>query len=133
MQKKDGRVAKFMPRFDGPYTIIDSHAETSNYTLDLPNSPNIFPTFHSSQLQPYVENDSALFPGRELNKPPPIVTLEGKMEYFVEQILDERARGKGKQYLVRWRGYGPESDLWLPGRELVDTEALEDWKNRLIS
>jgi len=55
MQKKDGRVAKFMPRFDGPYTIIDLHPETSNYTLDLPNSPNIFPTFHSSQLQPYVE------------------------------------------------------------------------------
>jgi hypothetical protein len=50
MEKENGRVAKFMPYFDGPYTIIDTHPETSNYTLDLPNSPNIFPTFHASQL-----------------------------------------------------------------------------------
>jgi len=42
-------VAKFIPHFDGPYVIINSMPEFSAYTLDLPNSPNIFPTFHSSQ------------------------------------------------------------------------------------
>jgi hypothetical protein len=50
MQKGDKRVAKFMPRYDGPYNILESHPETSIYTLDLPNSPNIFPIFHVSQL-----------------------------------------------------------------------------------
>jgi hypothetical protein len=49
--------------------MIDTHEETSNYTLDLPNSPNIFPTFHASQLSPYIENDAELFPDCELPKP----------------------------------------------------------------
>ncbi|GLB36666.1 hypothetical protein LshimejAT787_0309530 [Lyophyllum shimeji] len=51
MQKKDGRVAKFMPQFDGPYSVIAAHPETSSYTLDLPEGLNIFPTFHASLLQ----------------------------------------------------------------------------------
>jgi hypothetical protein len=34
------------------------------------------------------------------------------------------------QYLVRWLGYGEESDLWLPRGELMDSEALEVWENR---
>ena len=60
MQKGDKRVAKFMPRYDGPYTIVQAHPESSTYTLDLPNSPNIFPTFHASQLRPYHPNNPEL-------------------------------------------------------------------------
>jgi hypothetical protein len=33
-------IAKFMPCFDSPYVIMVMHPE---YTLDLPNHPNIFP------------------------------------------------------------------------------------------
>ena len=43
--------------------------------------------------------------------------------------MDERTRGRGKQYLVRWIGYGPESDLWLPRSELLGTQALENWSS----
>jgi len=25
------------------------------------------------------------------------------------------------------QGWGPEEDCWLPGQELSDTEALDDW------
>jgi hypothetical protein len=52
------------------------------------------------------------------------------MEYFVEKIIDERPRGRGRQYLVRWKGYGPEADLWLPRSELLETEALALWEKR---
>lgn len=133
MQKQDGRVAKFMPRFDGPYTILDFHPDTSNYLLDLPNSPNIHPNFHASQLEPFVENDSTKFPHRELSRPGPIITPDGETEYFIERILDERPRGKGRQFLVRWTGYGPEHDLWLAGRELEDTIALDTWEAQKVS
>jgi hypothetical protein len=40
-KKSENRVTKFFPRFDGPFETIDAHALTSNYTLDLPNSPNV--------------------------------------------------------------------------------------------
>jgi len=121
------RVAKFMPRFNGPYTIVDIDEEGSTVTLDLPNSPNIVPTFHTSEVVPYVENDASLFPGREFSKPPPITTEDGEEEYFIRDIIDERRCGRGYRYLVRWVGYGPEEDRWLKGADLNDTEALDVW------
>jgi hypothetical protein len=54
-------VAKFIPHFDGPYNIVNSMPEFSVYTLDLPNSLNVFPTFHTSQLKCFTENDASLF------------------------------------------------------------------------
>ncbi|KAG1787419.1 uncharacterized protein HD556DRAFT_1216023, partial [Suillus plorans] len=79
---------KFMPRFNGPYTILETHPETLTYTLDLPNSPNIFPTFHSSQLRPYHATDKELFPLRDFPRPGPVVTEDGQMENFIEKIMD---------------------------------------------
>lgn len=133
MQKGDNRVAKFMPRFDGPYTITDAHPETSMYTLDLPNSPNIFPTFHSSQLKLFHANDSILFPSREFPRPGPVVTANGQMETFIEKIVDEKRVGRGKRYLVRWVGFGADEDEWLPRRDLEDCEALDVWEQRTNS
>ncbi|RDB23650.1 Transposon Tf2-9 polyprotein [Hypsizygus marmoreus] len=130
MQSKDGRVAKFMPRFDGPFTIIKAFPDSSLYTLSLPENSKIHPSFHSSQLRPFIENDNSMFPHRILPRPGPIVTEDGSTEYFIDHILDERKRGRGKQFLVRWLGYGVESDLWLPGVELMDTEALDVWEKR---
>jgi hypothetical protein len=128
MQKGDKRVAKFMPRFDGPYTILDAHPETSTYTLDLPNSPNIFPTFHSSQLRTFHANDTALFPSRDLPRPGPVVTEDRQLKTFIERIIDEKKVGRGKWYLVRWVGFGADEDEWLPRRDLEDCEALDVWE-----
>jgi len=130
MQKGDKRVAKFMPRYDGPYVILEAHPQFSTYTLDLPNSPNIFPTFHVSQLRPYHENDATLFPSREQPRPGPVVTEDGQLENFIDRIIDERRVGRGKKYLVRWVGYGEEDDEWLSRRELEDCEALDVWESR---
>ena len=116
-----------MPRFDGPYTVIDTDETDSTVTLDLPNSPNIFPTFHTSEVVPYVENDATLFPGREFSRPPPITVEDGTEEYFVCDIINKWRWGRGYRYLVCWIGYGPEENRWLLGSELKDTEALDIW------
>ena len=59
--------------------------------------------------------------------PAVIITPEGEQEYFVDEIIDEWWKGRGIQYLIRWHGYGPEEDLWLPGSSLKDNTALNVW------
>jgi hypothetical protein len=116
-----------MPQFDGPYKIVDSFPETSVYTLDLPNSPDIFPSFHASELMPYHPNDAILFPHRELPMPGPVLAEDGIEEWTVDSIIDEWKRGRGYQYLVRWAGWDSSADRWLPRRLLEETAALDRW------
>ena len=52
---------------------------------------------------------------------------DSEIEYFIDRIIDQWTQGHGKQYLVCWLGYGPESDLWLPQHKLVDMEAYTKW------
>ena len=113
--RDEKRVVKFMPCFDGPYEIVKTSPEHSTVTLHLPQSPDIFPVFHTSEVMPFIENDESLFPSRTLHAPEPI-NVNDNMEHFIDRIIDERkGRGRGQtKYLVRWVGQGPEYDLWLP-------------------
>jgi len=103
-------ITKFIPCFDGPYKIINSMPEFLAYTLELLNSPNIFPTFHALQLKHFTKNNALLFPSWEHISPGPIMTSDGMEEYAFDRIIDEQCRGRGRQYLVCWVGYGPEED-----------------------
>ena len=123
------RVAKFMPRYDGPYEIISTDEKHFTVTLSLPHSPHAFPVFHTSEVQPFQENNDDLFPECAL-KPPTPVTIDGQQEFFIEKIVDERRRHNKTQYKVRWQGEGPEGDIWLPASELEDCEALDAWQDR---
>lgn len=127
MQAKDGRVAKFMPRFDGPFKIVKAFLDSSTYTLQLPEQSKIHCTFHSLLLHTYLENDPLLFLSQTLEKLGPIVTTDDKIEYFIEKIIDQHTRGHREQFLVCWLGYGPEVDLWLPRCKLADTKVYADW------
>ena len=127
-RKDKKRVAKFMPRNDGPYTVVKAFPEKSEYTLCLPNNPQTFPGFHASLLKPFVPNDPTLFPDREFTRPGAVVTEDGTEENMIDKIVDARRRGRGKQYLVRWVGYDRDHDEWLSGRLLEDTEALDVWE-----
>ena len=122
-RKGDDRVTKFFPRWDGPYTVIKAHPEASSYTLD---NGNIYP-YDASELKPYNTNDASLFPNREMPKSGPILTPDGMQEHEIERILDAQPHGRGYRYLVRWVGYGPEDDEWLPGKMLENCEALDQW------
>jgi hypothetical protein len=127
---EDTRVAKFMPRYDGPYIVVSANTNSSTVTLDIPNQPMVFPTFHTSLVKPFYDNDNNKFPGRTLEKPGPI-EVDGEEEYFVEKILDHKKIGKGHRYLVRWRGYGSSDDRWIRGAELEDNIALDKyWAHR---
>ena len=123
-----GRSAKLFPRHDGPYRITKAFPHTSTYQLHIPNTPsNLCLTFHASQLKRYVANNAVLFPGRELSRDGPVTLPGGQKEHVIERIIDERRRGRGWQFLVRWKGYGAGDDEWLARREVEETVALDEW------
>lgn len=68
----------------------------STVTLDLPNSPDVFPVFHTSEVMPFIENDEKLFPSRTLHAPEPI-NVNDNLEHYVENILDkQKSKGRGQ-------------------------------------
>ncbi len=114
------RAAKFIARFDGPYVVTasDVHSEASTVTLDLPHSPNIFPTFHISLVKPFLANDDQHYPHH---------ALDDLQEFFVESVIDHRTHGRGHQYLVKFQGYPDFYDRWLSGKELEGDSALDTY------
>lgn len=93
----------------GPYEILDkfgSHA----YKLKLPKSMRIHDVFHVSLLRATRPDEFDRHPA----PPEPVVTPEQEEEYEVERILNSRRHRGRIQYLVRWKGYGPEDDNWEP-------------------
>ena len=56
------------------------------------------------------------------------MVVEGEEEFTIERIIEERKVGRGKQYLIRWKGYPELDNSWEPARELQETEALAKWE-----
>ena len=102
-------VRKLTSRSIGPFRVIAVVSPVA-YKLALPASMRVHPVFHVSLLQPH--RTSAAFPARQAAVRPPPIAADAKGELWeVEAILDKR---RGPQWLVRWKGYGPESDSWEP-------------------
>ncbi|XP_053395619.1 uncharacterized protein LOC128555806 [Mercenaria mercenaria] len=69
------------------------------YLQDLQNDP-IIGAFHTSELQPVSKSEDSLFK--------------------VEKILKRRGKGDNREVLVRWRGYPPKFDSYIPLSSLTD-------------
>jgi hypothetical protein len=122
-KKGEKQATKFIPHYDGPYDIIDVHTETSNYTLELLNALNTYPTYQASKLKAFLPNDADLIPSHELMQLLPIVTFNGLDEFLIQEIFNSCRRRRGWQYLVCWVRYSPEHDCWLAGLALENCEA----------
>ena len=62
-----GQVSKLMPKYIGPYKVLQAYPETSNYTLELPSElirRRVHPKFHVGLLRPHESNNDTLFPNR---------------------------------------------------------------------
>lgn len=66
-----------------------------------------------------------------LPSPPPLEIVEGGPVYKVKRPLADRKRGRGRQYLVDWEGYGPEERLWVPPRFIIDKNLIADFHRDL--
>ena len=61
-------------------------------------------------------------------EPPPLVLVDGDLEYEVEAILWHRSTGAQRRYLVVWKGYPLTEATWEPESHLVNApEILVDY------
>ena len=112
----------------GPFLVTDIHNNTSTVTIDIPAAPNVFPTFHSSLVKHFVQNNNSKFPCHTLEKPGPI-NMNGQEEFFVDHIMDHKKIGHSFWYLVCWCGEAPGEDCWIKGADLDKNEALDAYWN----
>lgn len=77
--------------------------------------------------------------------PPPLTDSTGATRFLVKAVLDHRVQkrrsansdshsAQGREYLVRWRGYGSESDTWEPRAALLEdvpclVQRYETWRS----
>lgn len=47
--------------------------------------------------------------------------------YQVEAVVDHRVRGRFTEYKVRWKGFGPRDDSWVPEAELNCDDLLNKY------
>uniref|UniRef100_A0A8C5P854 Gypsy retrotransposon integrase-like protein 1 n=1 Tax=Leptobrachium leishanense TaxID=445787 RepID=A0A8C5P854_9ANUR len=103
---------KFAPRYIGPFKVLRRINEVS-YALDLPHTLRIPNTFHTSLLKPLLCNRFTTV----IPRPRPVL-VQGQEEFEVQSIVDSRHSRGGLQYLVHWRGYGPEERSWVHTSDL---------------
>ena len=95
------------------------------FKVELPQAWSIHNVFHASLLTPYCETTvhGANYPE------PPLELIEGEEEYIVDQILNSRQHGKGKQlqFLIHWEGYSATHDSWEPVTEVHVPVKVEEY------
>jgi hypothetical protein len=98
------RARKLCPKFVGPYKVTKTDPEKSNYTLELPSTlqkRRVHPKFHVSLLKPHIATSDAAFPNR-MQPEPYDFGIDDDHEWFVDEIIGHRWKGKKIEYEVRW-------------------------------
>lgn len=111
---------KISDRYLGPFRVLDTWGSNA-YKLKLtPRYRGLHPVFHVSMLEPYYTA------GRNIVTLDPVQVGED-IEYVVERIMDERIRGRARQYLVHWKGWALEEATWEPREHIEDAQALDEY------
>jgi hypothetical protein len=119
---------KLDDKWRGPFHVLAKKGEAA-YELELPLSWKGHWVLNGSRLKRFRPPS---FPGQlQLGTcPNPIITAEGREEYEVEEILEQRQANGRTEYLVHWKDYGLEDDTWEPLENLKNAkEALSNFRS----
>jgi len=100
---------KLAYKFYGPYTILEKIGKVA-YRLDLPQSSQIHPVFHISQLKSSVPDFSPVF--SELLVTTNIEATTIVPEVIIERRLVKKGATAVPEVLVKWSGHPPTSATW---------------------
>jgi transposase InsO family protein len=109
---------KLLAKWLGPFPIVRMRGPAAA-ELELPNTMNIHPVVHVSNLKPSQRSDRF---GPRVAPPPDAVVIDGEIEEEVEDILDKRVLNKGRrvEYLVQWKGLPLWEASWEPKSHLTN-------------
>ena len=123
---KERPVWKLTERYVGLY-VIEEVVSTNMVKLQLPNSMRIYLVVNMSQIVRYKEQVKEQ--KRKEGKP---VEVEEVEKWEVEKILNKKKIRGVEKYLVRWKGFMAEGDIWERKENLKNAgEALEEFKGRM--
>ena len=122
-----GRAKKLLPKFIGPYKVVETHTAASTVTLELPpelTARQVHPTFHASLLRAHVPNDDARFPRCDTNAYYDFGAAN-EPEWFVNKILAHRwVDTMGLEFQVHWK-LGDVT--WEPLASCKELPALDEY------
>jgi hypothetical protein len=121
-----GRASKLLPKYVGPFKVLEAQTSTSSYKIELPaqlRARNLHDRFHRSRLRPYHANDDALFPHREAHKYYDFGTPDDQ-EWLVEEILAHTWDKDQLKFQVHWN---LGDTTWEPHAACKDLQALDDY------
>ena len=121
---------KLGQQYVGPFQVVERVGRLA-YRLDIPTNWRVHPVFTIAHLEPAPPPSDDPFERPRPNQPES-VHVEGDTEawksYELDRLINKRRfrRGKGEvtEYLVKWKGYGPEYDQWMNVKDLADAPDL---------
>jgi hypothetical protein len=106
---------KLMPRWLGPFEVTRVVNPVA-YTLALPPTMRIHPTFHVSLLKRYMA-------GGRVQPPVPPIDLEGEEYFLIDHIVrHDTAKNGRRKYLIKWQGSDQEHNTWEPEVNILPSE-----------
>ncbi|GJP84738.1 hypothetical protein CLOP_g14797, partial [Closterium sp. NIES-67] len=108
--------SKLRPHFCGPF-LVEAQVTPVTFCLCLPVTWKIHNAFHVQFLKPY-QDPNTIFVGGQPPPPPPVL-VQNEPEYEVESVLAHRRHRNGTvELLIRWKGYDPSEDSWVPKTDM---------------
>ena len=115
---KERPMKKLTERYVGSYAIGEV-VSSNAVKLRLPSSMRIHPVINVSWIVRYKEQVKGQ--KKEEEKP---VEVEGVEEWEVEKILNKKKMRGVEKYLIQWKGFTAEGDIWERKENLKNTEEL---------
>jgi len=123
---KERLTKKLMKRYVEPYEIKEVVSKNV-VKLKLPISMKIHPIVNVSRVMRYRK----LVKGQRVEELKP-VEVKGVEKWEVEKILNKRKVQRVEKYLVCWKGFMVESDIWERVENLENArELVEEFEGRI--
>ncbi|XP_024522856.1 uncharacterized protein LOC112343504 [Selaginella moellendorffii] len=106
---KGSGSAKLSPWYCGPWTILQRVGDLA-YTLDLPVSSKIHPTFHVSKLKVCLHSGDIV--DQSIIQVPEIDAEKAGPANILAQRLVKTHRKTTRELLVQWNGYSMDEATW---------------------